>query len=493
MAVNAYRPQLSVKLLKNVGRSTVGGNVAASTRFTGAKKSVDLTPYMGEGDNLVMSRSVRDPAGTFSISVTDKQDPDSGDSLYGLFEPMDVIEVRGARDPSAYPPGQLPILFRGFVTNIRRTLRMTARGPQRGVTISGQDYGKILQIMNIVYLPGMVLGQELLTAFKLFLNYGVEAKPYDDAAQFIGDVVTKVVDPFLAQMAQGSSSQSGQSPLFTKLGVAATSGSGSVSPFGTQEWPGGSVYELMRFFGDVGPWNELYVEDRPDGPYLVYRPTPFRNISGGLIQSTASAPAQVSVTDSDLVELDVGRSDANVANYYWVDAPRFMLVDGMTLQAFQAGGQRPPAPYLDSYPNSSPSLYGIRVMRLQTEQGLRIDGQAEAESQSRQKDALSLLDAKRNVIIENNKDNVVLEEGRMVLKGNENIKHGCEVTLTRGAGGGMKATYYAYRVEHQFTFGGPFLTSVMFDRGTGFIVRAQRPGGASGPYLSEMTLDGAYA
>jgi hypothetical protein len=70
----------------------------------------------------------------------------------------------------------------------------------------------------------------------------------------------------------------------------------------------------------VGAWHELFVEDREDAPYVVYRPNPFKSVSGDYIQEPyisdpSKAPQVVAIDDADLVSLQASRSDDGVANF----------------------------------------------------------------------------------------------------------------------------------------------------------------------------------
>lgn len=487
-----YRPQISVVLKKNIARTEAGAGAGASERFTGAKGEIDLTPYLGEGSSVTVSKSCRSPTGAFAINFPDIMEPSALDSIYGLVEPMDVIEIRMARDVSevdAGVPKRMPIMMRGFVNRVQRQTGISRDGPQRTVSISGHDYGKILQIMQIVYLPNMVLGQELLSSFKLFLNYGVDAEANQPAGEFVQTVLDKVVNPFLAKM-RTAAGRAVESPILD-LTLESLVEEGVVSPFGAQDWPGGTIYDLLSHFGDVGPWNELYVEDRESGPYLVYRPTPFRTLGGDMIQ-TAAFTYTVDVLDSDLVFKSDARSDDSVANYFWVDAPRLALVDSALMKVAAQEGQMKPEPFLVDYKNSSPELYGIRLMQTATQQGARTDGQSEAKLEAANGVFIGMVNEKRRVLTENNKDNVVLEDGGLRLMGNERIRAGCYVRLTRGGeGDNFESEHYAHEVVHEFTpFTGAYFTTVSYDRGTGFVRRIDR--GGSGPYLAELNLKGSY-
>ncbi len=514
MSVEVFNPQISIILKKNIGRATVDGLAAASTRFTGTSRNIDLTPYLGEEGSVVTQKSVRAPAGMFTITLADKLTPGEHESLYGVIEPMDVIEIRMARDTSKYVGGgyaqNMPLMMRGFVTDIARSEEMVGSGtdarPVRQVLITGQDYGKILLINQVAYLPNMVTGQQLLTYFKLFVNYrsGINpssANPAQDASAFVSDVINKAVNPFLAAMITAATANGvaqGVSPILS-IQVDATVQNGIVSPFGTNEWPGGTIYDLLRYYGDVGPWNELYVEDREDAPYLVYRPLPFKDTEGNFIQSPTEQPTLNVITDVELVSLRVGRSDTGVANYYWVDNQSYQLVQAPILQAAIATSSQADLLYLADYPNSSPQLYGFRRMMAQTQQGPRFDGLPAAQFNQESGTAIDFVNAKRATLIANNKDAVVFEEGAMHLRGNEAIKPGSFVRLLRGTentggtvSGGFTAEYYAHTVQHEFVPFRSYVTTVHFDRGTGFIQRIQRGNGVDAPALAEMSPDGVY-
>lgn len=511
--VVSYRPQVSVVLKKTIGRKTVGAaggeGIAAAERFKGAKREIDLTPYLGQGGGVVVRRSVREPAGMWSVTLTDKMSQEALDSLYGVIEPMDVVEIRMARDTSIYAGGHersMPIMMYGFVTRVQRDQSMTERGPQRQITISGQDYGKVLQMMRVEYRFGYIIGQNLITALKLAVNYGVEAKTYEDAAEFIVEVMDKVINTGTAQspgflsLLRDTAAPGVASPV-QNIGVIATKGNGAVLPFGAQDWSGGAIYDLLKMFGDVGPWNEMFIEDREAGggraagPYLIYRPTPFRNLKGEAIQSSDAPRAVVAIADSDLVSLSSVRSDEGVANAFYVNAPRYDIVQGQILKAQELQSEQPDDYVLqnkDLYPNALPQLYGLRVMEATTNQGIRTDGQPEAAYDAGNAAGVGLTKEKRRVLIANNKDNVVLESGSMRLKGLEAIRPGVYVRLTRG-GSDFRADHYAYDVAHEFSPFTGYFTTVNYDRGTGFVERIQREGGVSSPYLSEMTKRGTYA
>src|SRR5690606_5047312 len=142
--------------------------------------------YLGDQGSVRVVKSVREPAGGFTVTFPDQHDQEGGDTVYGLVEPMDLIEIRMAADAFKHPrpsrdsvaPRTYPIMMRGFVSSVSRVQSMGGDGkPQRAVTISGQDYGKIWQIVQVFLMPHIPPddgGASLLTSFPFFALYGLE-------------------------------------------------------------------------------------------------------------------------------------------------------------------------------------------------------------------------------------------------------------------------------------------------------------------------------
>jgi len=250
----------------------------------------------------------------------------------------------------------------------------------------------------------------------------------------------------------------------------------------------GTIYDLLKTYGDVGTWNELYTEDQEDGVYCVYRPIPSMDINGDLIQSDAPSPQYVDLYDVEVINLNVSRSDSNIANYYWVRAPRFDLVDSLYQQQFAIQGAAADTVLLGTYPNSSSKLYGTRVMYADTQQGgddvtTFSSGQVASMQTSRNTSMANWTTDRRTIMVKQNQDNVLYESGTMRIRGNENIKAGMYVRLHRGT---FTATYYVVQIDHDYLPFQGFFSTLTVERGTGFIERAQRSGGADSPYLAEM-------
>lgn len=486
--VKVYQPEFQVKLFKTVKRSSVDGKAVTADRFRGSveQTTIDLTPFLGEGSAVRTSKAVNQAAGGFQITVCDKPhiDGSSLETLYGLIEPMDMIEIR-ARHVFA-SSGKPPIIMRGFVSDVSRNEAMSSDGrPSRSVSISGQDYGKVWQIMRIIFYVDMILGEAYISEFRLFEKFGVGFETALPVEKFFNQVFEKCINPFLAGMLPENF------PLPRKIVPKVLTKHGTTSP-GIQSQQG-SFYELLRYFCDVGAWNEMFMEDTEEEVQCVLRPNPYMKAGvspSQKIQSDAPEPEYVDVDDVDLLSLSVSRSDSNVANYYWVRAPRFEMAEDFVLRQWAVAGdaakKRDGTVVLADYTNSLEKLYGTRVMDFETALGedTLTTHNLDDKSAGLQKQAITMnqwIDERRRILVEQNKDNVIFERGSMRLRGNEDIKAGRYVRLRRGS---FEATYYATEVSHELLPFVGWFTTVSFDRGTGFIKRIQSSGS---PYLGELS------
>lgn len=500
-------PQFSVRLYKTISRKTVDGQSAVSSRYSGKDEYIDLTPYLGDGSSVVTSKSIRDPAGAFSITFADRP-KGSGvalgpvlptaalETVYGLVEPMDVVEIRmwSGLGPK---PATLPIKMRGFVSQISRSQAMSTDGkPVRSVVVSGQDYGKIWQTYQILYLQAYAAGNALLTTYNLWEMFGVNAQNTMKAGEFVKAAVEKILNPHI----KGFMPEHSPMPKEMKLDITVSHGVVNNSYQGQQ----GSVYDLLKLYGDVGIWNELYTEDREDGVYVVYRPTPALSISkpkgaeNRKIQDDAPDPIYVTVADEDIQRIDTARTDSNVANFYWVNNQRYDLIDDI-YRKLLAIKDSDTTVNLKDYPNAAVKYYGVRPMFGETQQsdddvkslttGLDKDGQAKRSERFE-----AWIDNRRRLMVEMNKDNVVLESGSARIKGGlmrpagkdgkaECMKAG---DYARFQQGNLEFEGYIVQITDEFVPYQSYTTTINFERGTGFVTRAQMEGGVNSPWLAEQ-------
>jgi hypothetical protein len=488
MDINLYTPDVRVTLYKTIGRTTIDGKTPVSQRVLDTNKTIDLTPFLGESGQLTCSKSVREAAGGFTLVLADSPyvERDAFESLYGLIEPMDFVEIRMRHNPpnssssSASPTP--PVYMRGFVTWIERDEAMGQDGkPQRSVTVKGIDYGVLWQILQISFTTGYVIGESYLSSFKLFERFGPGYKTSQTAAEFVEQVMSAIVTPFLQSLMPANT----PNPATIKTDITVSHGVVDVGGVQNQQ---GTIYNLLSYFGDVGVWNELYLEDREDGVYCVYRPNPFKDLNGNVIQSDAVELTPITVKGEDVLSLSVSRTHENVANYYWVRAPKFEMVDDIYRQQFALQKADDPSVILYRYPNSAAQFYGVRRMETETQQGgddvtSMNSGQDEATQDSRNTSMSNWVTDRRKILVAQNRDNVLFESGTARIRADERIKPGSYVRIVRGA---FSAVYYVPMVDLNYVpYQGLFQT-LHLERGTGFIERVKAGAGAQSPYLAEL-------
>lgn len=348
--MKAYQPKIEALLIKSRRRKEVFADLPV-----GQKQSwvggVDLTEWLGESGGVRLMKGIRDPAGGFSITLSDRPHKHTLDTLAALIEPMDVIEFRMAHDPSEYAKsnnGKLPIVMRGLVSDLRRSMTMGADGrPSRTVTVTGQDWGKLLEILRIIYLNNVALGDNILTTYKFFEKYSGAAE-----AEASSGFHCRRSEWLPEPLPCGPGRRIQGNTIGTTVGAmtAEVTAKGLFNACGVSSWPGGSLHQMLSFFGDVGPFNELYTEDREDDVCLVLRPNPFELPNGAMIQRGVKRrpysvvakwqPGDVpdlAISDAEVVAENLGRSDAGVANVFWVTSKAWVLNSEGTMPAGCAG------------------------------------------------------------------------------------------------------------------------------------------------------------
>jgi hypothetical protein len=244
--MKVYSPRFQVLLIKTVNRKTVDGTTPTSQRFQGAKGVINLAPWLGDGSAINTSKGTRDKAGGFSIVIPDMPIDRHGlDTLYGVVEPMDLIEIRMQRTRGKFTENQPPIVMRGFVSRVTRSESLAGGKPARTVTIQGQDYGKIWQMIQLFYGPSYITGEDILSGFKLMDKFGAGFKNALTNKTFLGVAINDIVNPFLAALLPEGSGFP-QITIQTDQVVEASMG---ITGIQSAE---GSVAQLLHSYMDVG-------------------------------------------------------------------------------------------------------------------------------------------------------------------------------------------------------------------------------------------------
>jgi hypothetical protein len=501
MTFTAASPKLSVRLYKTISRETIDGQSAVSARYKGKDEFIDLVPFMQPGSIVRTSKSVREPAGGFNITFADQAQRAGAlgpglalETVYGLVEPMDVVEIR-MWGGTGLAPFDMPVIMRGFVSDVSRQQVMTDGGqPQRQVIVSGMDYGKIWQTFQVIYLAAYADREALLTNFHLWELFGIEAQNALSAAEFVRTMVQKVINPHI----KGFMPENSTLPTEIKTGDSIAVKHGVVN--NSYQQMQGSIYEILRFHGDVGVWNELYTEDRQDGVHCVYRPVPALHLSkpkdaqDRKIQDDAPDPIFVPVADELVQSMSQTRSDGQVANFYWVNNSRFDLIDDMQrkLASIPSGDSKVS---LKEYPNTAVKYYGVRPMYAETQQGDDAitnlgTGQDQAKQEERSTKQEAWIDKRRRLMMEMNKDNVVLERGSARVKGGLMRPDGTEAMkagdYARFKMGRVEFDAYVVQIDHEFAPFQGYTQTLHFERGEGFARRTAMETGIESPWLAEQ-------
>ena len=334
-------------------------------------------------------------------------------------------------------------------------------------------------------MPGYVVGQDFITNFKLFERYDFGFKTVLPSHEFVKEVHEKIINPYLKElMPEGT-----KNPIAIKLDkVIDDGGAASVTAVQNHE---GTLYNLLKMYTDVGIWNELYLEDDEEGVHVVFRPAPTLKLDGKTrIQSRAPAPKVIPIDIHHVINMTVSRSDANVANYYWVRGPRFDYNSDVYRRLNAVNSADRDTVLLDKYQNTSSKLYGIRAMYGETQTGPNDiftdnSGLPEAEENARLEEISNWIGVRRKIMVEQNRDNVVLEHGTLRMFGNELVRAGMYINLKRGA---FNALYYVTQVDHSFVPFNGFVSTLTFARGLGFVERAKMDSGKQSPWIAERTI-----
>lgn len=505
MADNTFKtctPVCKVMLTKKIWRHN-GVSQRAEMKIP---RYLDITPFIDDSGYVSTNRSLYSPIGTFDIHMNDrgfnlKSDTElspfkaflnqygfsfdgSGeplDCLYGLIEPMDMIEIYMSGTKTNEPP----IVMRGFVRDIARDESFDNNGqPMRNISVSGTCLGSAFDIYKIC------IAKELNTQgnTNLFMTDSDWAKVYgfndgNPLPQLCGDFMQTMTNfintKFMAALGYPD----------IKTSISVNDGKVLVSNISSYE---GAFWGVMIERADT-PWNELFIEDTKDATQLVYRPTPWVDLNNELCQTEPDGksrkglvkPVVINIPSNELKSLSVTRGDSRIFNYVSLDSS-FVSLTGRS--DHQRAMLNPLYQYFD-YENNNPNIYGIRRLDAALYQVPESFAKYPAQQLAKEADkdagdSLSYAFNRRRQLALMNADNVVLEDGSMIIKGNENVKCGMYISITRGK---MINQYYVVGVTHSFVPFQSFTTTVDFIRGTGFVGRNRLE---TAPHLLEsITMD----
>lgn len=501
MAARTYYPAAQVNVFRTEQQAEADG----------VPQELDITPYIGEGGSITTAKDLYNPKGRWEVVLPDKpyRIPMGGgmesrivDSLYGLIAPMNVVEIRLARNAYKYTQ-RLPVIMRGFVRDVGREEAMGEDGqPARFVRISGDDYGCIGEIVKLHQFYGSS-GQYLNPILRL--NELSIAKAMLPAAEYIETLLDKLWNEQLFQMM----AETGNGHVLqVQYDGQVTAGVVSTAQIATNN---GTAWKLMMDHADT-PWNELYIEDRDveldegdEGPYLVYRPTPYVDIATNLVAGSADNeflentgqtidPAKVWIVWADEEEdegsefvmmrsVNYRRHDREVYNIFWVTGEALKFAPDK--QMATAIAKEVADVHSLHYKNSQVEIYGARPLELNSSHMPDMSTPPHHVAEDPEQARVSISDwtaLRRQWLMAANRDNVMFDEGEMSIHGNERLRIGSYYLVLRGK---LKLQHYITQVSHHFVPYREFTTTLGFIRANNHYLREQLRGAYISPFLLE--------
>jgi hypothetical protein len=350
------------------------------------------------------------------------------------------------------------------------------------VVLVGQDSGKLLDIYRVLFQFAIATHNEsYIETFKLQAMTGIATEVMGVSA-WMRAIVSQVVNPKIEKM--GAFTHQTMKPFKTDAIVVPD---GLVAPQLAASIDSVSAWQLMEIFADK-PWNELFVRDLEDGPQLVFRPAPYRSYDdGSYILPGATDPGTAAIDIADVLSLSVARSDARVANFYWVDVGTTQM-DSAQAVSMMALAQGWP---LDlNHDANIPAVFGERKMEARTNlmPGSLTKPFNKLSQGERPAAANGWVDwqhVRGRQLLLMNQDNSVFEEGSTLVRGNEDFAVGLYLQITRGD---LVSQQYISSVAHQMAPLAGWTTQIGFIRGTGYKQRTEMAAppaiaeGRRGPY-----------
>lgn len=489
MTVKVYSPQCQVALIKSFPRTElVPGLKANATRYNRGT-GIDLMPFLGDGSSIHTVKSTRGAMGNFTIRFSDQMDATLFETLSAIAEPGDLVEIRMSRE--AVPRGkQIPLVMRGFVSDIIRTENVDQNGrPVRYTEIRGADLQKLLSTFIINYKVGRRTNMYSMAEWRFFSAFfgstPTKALSGNEFMKIIVDIVNKQLESMrsLAQL-DGDKTTASDSILNWQL---MSTVDGTVSSTAINSATDVSLYALCSRLLDIGSgFNELFLEDR-DGypPTLILRPTPFKTVKGEWVQPDSWAD-QIDILSDDIVSMTTTRSDEGIANYFYITSPSLAFL-GIDQQDIMLSGPLESFSRLTAH-NSHESIHGWRELSVETamysnQANHSQNGLKEKEFLAECVIAKDWVTKRRETLIAANEDAILFENCQLTVKGNPNLKPGTFVSLYRGQNKKLAGTGYCFEVSHSWIPYVGFVSNCKIDRYTGFIERSQ----AAVPlYISEI-------
>jgi len=470
-------------------------------------------------------------AGSFSLSFVPRalSDIPNAGGWQDVVEPQDYVEVFMWVPPRK---PEIPVM-RGWIDTVAEEFDIASGIPQRSITITGRDYGKLLLITcpyDIVSdaVPVDILKKMHEGYYELFgwANYDPNARPPSESPPMAENQITdgpayrphEMLDIMFRKFYKPQESLilaalgGNLPPLLFQPDVDRDPLENLLKTFDPSFFqratvPFINIWDLMVIYQHK-PWRELFVREDVDLPLLIYRPTPWLDLNGNYVQGEPTGPFAIwPIHETDIVNFSLMRTEAQLKNYFFTYPEgygAFAVLVKEFPRPFEGFFLPPDNPYLEDKPfDISTSLagqgraaladyhrYGFRLAEYSTPYLDWTRNTSAATLPSRIADVREQGRKWNQRVTAAFRYNHLVESGAITLKGDERIQAGDYLRLVDrgralvGGGGGLTdgPRYYVERVVQQFAQGtsphdGHFVTHCEVSFGRGHIVREfQLPG-----------------
>ncbi len=343
--------------------------------------------------------------GTFQVSLVNRNHWDKKLAANDLI----TIQLwRGSSD------AKNSIVMYGLISDVRKDVGIQDSSVQRGITLSGQNFAKVLMNFNVGYVPTVDVQIASLGWME-----GVLTLSGKDAAGIIGDIWNKIIYKTTSySFANGKSLED-----LVTLNLSCRSGEA------LQDYTSFVNYEgdLNSFLQEVSdfPFNEVFWETIDNKNEFILRETPFN-------KDKWNSLSLHTVTDEDIISYDKGRGDTEAYSI------------------FSVGVQS----YFDSLDSSSQTgvyplwnedffkKYGIKILQWYTYYAGLANGQVNGSMASQLKQY-------QKDIYNWNIMNADFYDGTIVVKGQNYYKLGDRL-LVKSKEDGEDVEYYITSVQQNF-------------------------------------------
>lgn len=351
------------------------------------------------------TNDMQQDCGTFQISLVNRNHWDKKFAANDLV----VIQLwRGSKDAK-----DSTIMF-GLISDVRKDVGIQGQNVQRGITLSGQNFTKVLMNFNVGYVPNVDI-----QVADLGWMEGVLTLSKKNAAQITKDVWNKII--FKTTQYKFSNGKTLKDLVNLKLSCR--------SGEQLQDYTGFVNYEgdLNGFLQEVSdfPFNETFWETYNNKNYFVLRETPFN-------ESNWKKLTLHTVSDNDIISYDKGRGDVEAYSIFSVGVQSYFD----TIDPSSQTGVFP------LWNKDFFEKYGIKILQWYTYYAGMSNGSVNGSMQGQ-------LKAMQKDIYNWNIMNADFYNGTITVKGKNSYKLGDRL-LVKSSEDGEDVEYYITSVQQNF-------------------------------------------